>query len=174
VNTPPLPYRCDSICCRLSNERFQEPNKIQSHSSVRKCCGCSLPIGHLNRHLILILSESCNIPLKIFENLARLMSVFDFPHISRESYLYSQDICTNRTAALHYSRASQPPFTLPFAETELAHHRMTSVFSSPSSPLNNLGVVETMLSAGYDVYHTPLVSVSVMKVMIPVLIFICY
>lgn len=78
VNTPPLPSRCESICCDMSHEGCEERNNHQSRSSVRKCCGCVLPTGHLNRHLILILNESHGVPLKTFQELARLISLFFF------------------------------------------------------------------------------------------------
>jgi hypothetical protein len=85
VNTPPQPSRCDAIHCRRAIpffvQHFPTDDMIKSHSLVRKCCGCSLPMGNLNRHLVLILNESCGISLKTFQELARLVFVFLSSHL---------------------------------------------------------------------------------------------
>lgn len=73
VNSPPI-LDCPRFesCYKLPlTVRFVQ-EKVETISClVRRCCGCPLPVGSLNRHLILILHERYQIPVSVFSELAK-------------------------------------------------------------------------------------------------------
>jgi hypothetical protein len=81
VNTPPIYHCLHSSNCLLTrrNSLISHDFTLLSDSDsvdepldpVRRCCGCPLPAGNLNRHLILILHQSCCLPFTLFEELVR-------------------------------------------------------------------------------------------------------